>query len=303
MTGHEGMNRRAFLRLLGLSGLSSGAALAGFVGASDLQSAPATPQFAYRAGRALGTTHVYRMAASSVTPTVARRIWEDDMIAVHQWDDRWALTDDGAIERHLLQPVLIEPRRAVTELPAFVEVWAGSAPVQAWCSPDAPLVTRIGHHGVLQAVDRLQIDSDDWLLVAGDGEPLGWSQSSFWSQGITSPVIPDLRVAVTASHSRQRLDVSLNDVPLFSMPATIAPHLTPGSYSVSRRRIEASYREPRRFGVPYVIDFDDYSMSGAYWHNSFGRPIHTPGSDIQVAPAAAQWLYQHLPERESISII
>ncbi len=62
----------------------------------------------------------------------------------------------------------------------WIEVVAPVAAVRQWCAPDAPLVTRIGHGGIVRVIDRLPGDTLWYGIASETGDLLGWSQAAHW---------------------------------------------------------------------------------------------------------------------------
>ncbi|MGQ9909642.1 MAG: hypothetical protein ACUVS2_12485 [Candidatus Flexifilum sp.] len=238
--------------------------------------------------------------------TVVRTAWEDEIIPIQPASDRdWFVTPDGLIAAeavHPLNPDYRYPSRIDAVPPYPAEVCAGSAPIYAWCSASAPLMTRIGGGGAAWIVDRLLIGDIAWLAVAAaPGEAIiGWSNARLW-RPIPRPSGELMRVDRVVIDQSSHTLTAYRDRKIYLQTTTAqTTSLRPGRYEVNSSAICASEQcqtqaQPFASGliVPYPIDFGDGKITGAYWHNRFGQdaPGLIPEGLMTVHPYAARLLY------------
>lgn len=282
------LSRRHFLQLAGIA-----------IAASRLPSlASATPSHAPAPalhttyGRALATIPVY--AAPSVDAPVLQRLWSDTVVPIVETEGGWYRLPQGYTPREGLQPMMTAVRSAETAAPPFWGTVAGAvAVVRAYCAANAPVVTRVGHGGVLRVVDMLSDAKTDWYAVADDENSalLGWVVASVVAPLIVDDAAPTLTLAVDAAAFR--LDVYDGDLLVLTAPAAVGQALARGTYPVTTRSVAAAPQQGLH-GVPYAFGFGDNMLTGAYWHNRFGAP--SPGATLQITPPLAQWLYPRAAE-------
>jgi hypothetical protein len=177
-------------------------------------------------------------------------------------------------------------------IPGWAEMAGTVAVLRGACSAASPVVARIGHGGVMRAVDWLPDDAAGWLLMAAaDGRALGWSPASAWS-GVELPAAGREGVVLELDSDRSQLTVRRDDAPLLTAPVSPgAEGLPRGEYAVvpvqpggDWRDVDGAYHA---LAWPLAIDGVGL-LAGAYWHNDFGQAAHGPA--LHVAPFVARWL-------------
>jgi hypothetical protein len=282
------LSRRQFLHAAGIAIAAAHLPRLTYVHASTPQ------QFQPLYGRALVTVPVF--AAPHQSAALFSHLWSDKVVPIQDTDGAWYRLPQGYAQRELLQPMLTPASHAQTDhaAPFWGEVTGAVALVRAWCAADAPLVTRVGHGGVLYIADRLTLDGVNWYGVADteNGELLGWSPASVWSSAVVENAEQTLTLLI--DQQAQQLTAFEHDQPLLTAPVSAAPALVPGTYTVTERKFTIT-PSPNYLGTPWALAFGaNQHLSGAYWHNRFGtistdsRPV---GAAIEVAPALARWLY------------
>ncbi len=252
-------------------------------------------------GRALDTLRV--RAAPHDQATIVKRIWADSILRLTGTQGDWFRVAEGYVERTEVQAMLpYAPQTVFTlpQVPFWAEVAAPVAPVHAWCAVAAPLVTRVGHGGVLRVIDAL---ADGWYAVESDkSAQLGWTQAVFWQAAPEdTPDVDDVRLEI--SLSEQTLHVYNGKRRVMSAPIATGQALQTGVYSVQSRQAGGICCETENgvfHGVPWHIGFGNYGLVGAYWHNRFGKPY--AGRAIQVSPIIARWLYRQMRESSTVVI-
>ncbi len=280
------LTRRRFLQLAGISLLGSAV---GF--------ASAAPAAAYY-GRALDAAPVYPRPDAASTPLA--HLWPDSMTPIREAAAGWYRSDTGYIPRALLQPIEHLPAdiQIAPAPPFWAEVSAPVAALRSYCAPDAPLISRIGHGGVMQVVDSLPGAADWYGIATADGRFVGWTQALHWR-----PV--DLRL-----HPLRDLDLTLDSRQLtvwqagraiLQAPVALGGSLPEGCYAIARDLPAGPQAPTGHHGAAWTMRIGaDYALSGVYWHNRFGDVM--PGPSVQVTPILARWLYQHLPDETHLRV-
>jgi hypothetical protein len=294
------LSRRHFLQLAGIALAAS--RLPALTSAAPSH-APAPPLHATY-GRALGSIPVY--AAPTLEAPLLQRLWSDTVVPVHDTVNGWYRLPQGYTPRESLQP-LVTPAQVsqIAEPPFWGTVSGAVAVVRAYCAADAPVVTRIGHGGVLRMVDWLS----GWYGVADDADSalLGWVLASVIAPVTLDDTTPTLTLTLDAAAFR--LDVYDGDQHLLTAPVSTGQALTSGDYPFTGRFMTQPQRDSNPcfslesrcttpdavHGIPYALTFGkQLYLTGAYWHNRFGAA--SPGAAIQVTPPLAQWLYPRAAE-------
>jgi hypothetical protein len=287
--------RRQFLRLLGISASAAAAnslPIAAAAPVNDHRFA-ADDHFAAAYGRALETVPVY----DTPDGQVIRRLWSDTVTPLRGSLGNWYQLPDGYAKRDMLQPMVSPATHTLTpSAPPFWGTVSGAvAVVRAYCAADAPIVARVGHGGVLRAVDFLSGDGLGWYGVAETegGALLGWTQAAVWSPAPPDSALPTLSLAI--DRQAQRLTARDSQRVLLTAPVSAGGSLLPGAYSVTERHASTAQGEYR--GVPWALAFSGHAhLTGAYWHNRFGSAAAAPAAAVQVTPALAQWLFPRAAE-------
>ena len=254
---------------------------------------PDTPHYA----RAFAATPIHQ------TPDgpISGHLWPDSISRLLSVDDHWYQIEQGFVKRTELQPISYDPLESSPSLVqplTWVTPYIPCAVIREWCAPDAPLVTRIGHGGVMAVVDYLPGDPDWYAMGYADGEPIGWSQALHWrALQPQNKNLDDLHLVVKNPElTIYRHGYALSQTRI----ATHAEALPFGDYAVTRSQPGgplAGYE-----GVPWLFNIgNQMTLGGVYWHNNFGQ--QEVGPTIQTIPVVAQWLYTHVGQDTHLSII
>ncbi len=282
MTDMPRLSRRQFLQFSGIAVL--GQAL-GF----DI---PESSHF----GRAFAATPIYHTPDGKVS----RHLWPDSVTPLLSATESWYQVAAGYVKRTDLQPITYDPtgqQPALIQPNTWATVNAPSASIRAWCAADAPLVTHIGHGGVLMITDYLPGDPAWYGVGYSAGEIIGWSQAVQWRQAKlqanpTNPldIVVKQRVMTIYADGKAIAQTSV---------ATSASTLPGGSYQITPGlpgSPQAGYQ-----GTPWLLYWgNQFTLSGVYWHNRFGSVVNGP--TIQTTPIMAQWLYTHLSPNSRLII-
>lgn len=212
----------------------------------------------------------------------------------------WYRVEGGYTPRTMLQPLHAPAQRSemAANAPFWGEVSGAVAVVRQWCAADAPLVTRIGHGGVMHISDRLTVGEIDWYGVAesAGGERVGWTQAANWSLAETDAALPALTLRVDAR--ALQLDVLEQDELLLSAPVSVGQNLSTGRYPLVERQM--AIRSYEHMGAAWALSFGDgVKLAGAYWHNRFGmigKQMENEATALEVTPFLARWLYPRAAE-------
>ncbi len=246
-------------------------------------------------GRTFASTPIYD--APDTNAALIKMLWGDTVAPIVDMQDGWYRLNDGYTPRQNMQPMILpaQPNSTLLDPPFWAEVSGAVAVIREWCAASAPLVTRVGHGGVLRVIDRLPAENgDDWygLAESENGSRIGWSKASVWSAAqmrlLTQidQAAPSLSLLV--DQAAQAMEVRDADHPLLTAPISTGRNLPFGAYPITNRQMTLAQSDP--FGTPYALTFSgDLHLTGAYWHNRFGAS--TPGAAIQVTTALARWLY------------
>ena len=257
-------------------------------------------------GRALSAAPVY---GAPRTGMAVRTLWPDSIVPITGIEQHWYRVPTGYVEREQVQPMkpyLPQQPIQLPNTPFWAEVSAPVAPVRQACAANAPLVTRIGHGGVARIVDYLPGEPNGWYGVGDEDDGLiGWSQALYWQPVESIAAEPgdhDLRM----DRAAHRLTAWEKGDLILEAPFSAGQSLNAGSYSVTEQRPTIARLQIEGFGkalygVPWVTDFGGYALTGAYWHNQFGKA--SPGPAIQVTPPLAEWLYGWLNESSQIRVV
>lgn len=282
------LSRRRFLQSLGITLAASSAGLS----PHQLFAQAGQNRFMSVQGRALYTA----MVRSRPEPTapVVRSIWEDEIVDLRSISGRWFRTSDGYVAFEDAQPMHAAPSSVLDVTPPFwSEVRGAVAVVRAWCSADAPLVTRIGHGGVMRVIDQLVTPEGGWYALAEEnGQRIGWSRSAVWLPVEWQEQPRTLNLIV--NRSGYRAEVRNGEEALVEAEVAFGKPLRPGTYSITDATpSKTQIQEPPRYGIPWALTSgNDLSLSGVYWHNRFGDFIG--GDDLQLPVILAREIYPRL---------
>ncbi|MBE2182905.1 MAG: hypothetical protein IAE89_05735 [Anaerolineae bacterium] len=295
------ISRRSFLQVAGIStyGLSS----APLLNALTPFLTPTADEQEATFGRVLFPTPVtddIGIVISSLIPDTVVQITSDSeaTYTLHQ----------GIVNRSVVQPMAdFGAESFVPDAVCPVEVIAPAAAIRQWCAPTAPMLSRVGHGGVLHAIDSLVVQNVRWLGVAsGPGAPLiGWTEAARWRE--TTAHSDGLQFADTIEIDRhaRKLNVYGAGALLWGAGVTISRSLAKGQYRLDDRVISSESTAQSMIGIPWSQIFDGYTLSGAYWHNEFGLEAQSPvnGAAIQILPAASRWLFRNFRADGTLRVI
>ncbi len=289
------LSRRDFLRAAGIGLAAAVVKVPGF----------AQSQREALYGRAL--------AAASVTDRpsgarIIRHLWPDGIVRIFGRSGTSFQIADGFVPITALQPMVLatEPALPLSHFPVMAEVTGAAAAVRGYCSPDAPLIARIGHGGTAKLLDRLDTLDGSWYAVADDTDAhLGWTPAVHWHAaepavlGQTGDLVLDLhRRAVQAVDSAGEV--------VFTAPLAAHEAAPTGTFSVLKRdgsMCSSDSRTNRRYGIPWALTLSNgLVLAGAYWHNHFAIEPAQDGPAFQIAPAAAKFFYGWVGPRNTITI-
>lgn len=257
-------------------------------------------------GRALKAV-VVRSAPDGAAPMV-RHLWPDSTTPLLGLKGDWYAVPDGYVHRYDIQPMLSSAPGDMAHpaaLPAWAVVVAAVAPVRRWASAAAPLVTRIGHGGVLAVVDALPGDDGGWYALSEhpDSTPLGWTPATRWS------ICTEPEPARTTRARRLLLDRARAAIiaqedgrDVLRLSAAVPPRMRAGRPGTGGGLLrQPAARINPWYGAAWVLSGNGMLLYGVYWHHRFGETGEGPG--WEVAPWAARWLYGWLPVDASIEVI
>ena len=271
------LSRRQFLQLTGI------AVLGRAVGLAEI------PILSAAHGRALLAAPV-RLQPQHTAP-ISHHLWPDTVLPITALPGAWYQTSEGYIEKIHVQPMMtgasFSQSPSTSQPPFWAEVSAPVATIREWCAADAPLITRIGHGGVMQVIDQLPGDPL-WYGVADEqGNLLGWTQASGWqpvNMGHT-----EMPLEIQIDQQSQHLRVISDSAPLVQAAMSTGQPLTPGVYPIACSSM-AGTQQGDYYGAAWQLQFGgEQSLTGVYWHNQFGTPF--PGPAVQVPVYLARWLY------------
>jgi len=254
-------------------------------------------------GRALRSTAIY----DAVDGYKTRPVLPDTILKIRAADDRWYTTKDGFVPRRDIQPMQIQPATHPNTLPALIEVSAPIAVVYAHTDVKATATARIGHGGVLYAIDWLPENSgvSGWYHVAdAEGTPLGWTQAARWRAADLIAQTP-LIDKITIDRQQNVLSASSDGREMALIAVSGAADQHAGRYEVIDRTPSACCTHDTSvfYGSPWAIALSSHlQITGAYWHNDFGTNTRS-SAQIELAPSAAHWLYEHMDARATVEIV
>jgi hypothetical protein len=275
------LTRRTFLQLLGIS---ASASLLTHMGINLAESE--TPQI----GRTLRTTKV----AACPELISHSHLLPDQIVTILSEANGWYQIPQGYVSRTDIQPMQPFTPQSFEKFSTayWAEVVGSIASVRAHCAADAPLITRIGHGGVVQIVDALPGEPLGWYQLADqDGVVLGWSQAPVWRRVDVPQHNTTLELHIVI-HRGGWLSVQTSQSDVLNIPFSSGMEMPPGIYTVHQQRIGGAYSsaDQTRSGVGWKTVFGaDHRIVAAYWHNAFGTA--QPGDAVQLPPIVARWLY------------
>lgn len=312
------LSRRHFLQLLGASAAAltlDPIQILASPSAGVLHAAQA--EKARFVGRTLTTTALYN------TPTDAAptsQLMSNTVHHILSVQDDWFQLAQGFVNKRNIQPIPVidyAPPQSIdialdTSLASAnntaISVIAPSAAIRSTAHASAALIDTIGHGGIMRAIDYLPPSfrgEVGWLgLSDHTGGLLGWSQAHLWAE------VDDAHLGQSATVKRLEIEQSAHqlhayegDQLILSAPISHAPSLQPASADLTTRQLSIfSSATPSVRGIPYALNFTNgTTLSGAYWHNSFGASADTAQA-IQVPVYIARWLYHWLPNNTPLVV-
>jgi hypothetical protein len=267
------LSRREFLQILGL-------AVAG----------PTTGHITLGLDGLLPTTHLETVRGRVLKPkatTYGDKIWADTLVDIHGATSSHYQTTVGDLPITGVQPITpFAAAQQPTPLPFDGQVIGPVGVVRAYCDPTAPLVTRIGHGGVMRVTDKMHYSrTGDWYQVCdAQGDTLGWTQATHWAP-VRDIAVGTLHVMI--NRARHTLTFPDGTITRVNLPAD----LPCGQTSVHRVVIggeQVASGDVVYHGVPHMLRFAGGPLlHGAYWHNDFGHSA----SRIEVNTLAASVLW------------
>lgn len=267
------------------------------------------PGFAQNQREAL---HGRALIAAAVTDRpggarIIRHLWPDSIVRILSRSGMFFQIADGFVPVTALQPMIpsTEPAPPLAAFPVIAEVVGAAAAVRGYCSPEAPLIARIGHGGTAKLLERLDTTDGSWYAVADDTEAhLGWTPAAHWRAaepfilGQTGDIAIDLRRRLAQA-------VDLNGEVVFTAPLAAHAATPVGTFTVREwnSSLCSSGQANRRHGVPWALTLSNgWVLAGAYWHNHFALEPAADGPALQVTPAAAKFFYSWVGPRNTITI-
>lgn len=290
------VSRRTFLKGLGIA-LASTSLRPAF---AFLPEAPSIGS----QGRALTTLSVYDYR--HINAPIVRHLWPDSLISWHDSDQDWYQVEGGYVRREQVQPMapcVQADCQFRSEYSFWAEVAGPVASVREFCAANAPLVTRIGHGGVMRVVDGLPGEPYGWYgITDASGLFFGWTQATQWRPVEAELTIATERLLVIDRRARS-LAAYEDGQPLLQAAYAAGSELRAGTYSAEPVAPGGGhwYGENVYHGLPWQLRLsDDHLIAGAYWHNRFGQAV--PGPAVQLPPVLARWLYGWLNPQTPIEV-
>ena len=280
------VSRRDFLKLAGitttLASLPSGISLAL---ASEA-----------RYGRVLHLTDLYKHPDSNAK--IIGRYLPDSIQPILDYQDGWVRMLDGFASETAIQPMLTASTMPVDRIPTWLEVIAPYAAVRRWCAADAPLMARMGHGAVIEAVAALDDRHGDmWFQVALDGNASGWIQA----QQLQPAAIHPSRQVHHARIENQSLILLNGEHEIACFALAYPPDMSAGEHHIIQRT--PGFHRSDYSGIPWRLETNrGLILHGAYWHNQFACQ-HTSSMSIELSVIAAKTVYALLPEGSFITIV
>lgn len=277
------LTRRTFLQLVGTTvAATTLRPLTGLAAAVDAETS---------FGRAFAAVPVY--ATPDANQPAVGRLWPDSKVSIVDGAGDWYRLSNGWVRREGIQPMLpydADDYIFHVQAPFWAEVAAAAASVRAYCSADAPLVTRVGHGGVMQVIDALPGEPNGWYGVADEnGTLMGWTQGVFWRPVTAADASSEGRT-LRFDRSTFLMSAFERDELILQSPFSSGEALKAGQAQAIRGAIGGRNLSGYA-GVPWEMKFGQNPVIvGAYWHNQFGQAVRD-GAAIQLTPLLARWAY------------
>jgi len=240
---------------------------------------------------------------------IAMALHTDSIIPITDIQGNWYQTDGGYVHREDVQPIrpykqpeLISRR----QLPVFSEVIGPVAAIRDYADPNATLVTRIGHGGVMTVTDVLpETRTGSWYQVTNhQGQALGWTQALHW-QSVTTPN-PHHNVSVRIDRTTCELTVFNGNSAVLTTPVNVPEALQTGTYTGCLTSLGGEIHLENGIqydGVPYVMmvkEMPEIHLMGIHWHNDFGKTY--TGTPIEMNTLAAKFIYTNAQDEFLINV-
>ncbi len=229
---------------------------------------------------------------------VVGHLFPDSIVTITEQDEGWYRLGDQWVACSSVQPMLANRAAALPlHLPTPVQVTAPAATVHPFASSQSTPIERVGHGGILYAVDYLPdtIGTRGWLGVGTDSTSvIGWTSADRW-RAIEADTNPSRIERVRVDRARKAITAVEQALPLAEFSYAGGQTLSPGLFRVIDKRLCASITDAseRRIGVPWLIELDGrHRIHGVYWHNTFDSDS-VPSAAVHLPLMAAQWLFAH----------
>lgn len=291
-------SRRTFLKWLGVA-LASTSLRPAFAFVPDVPDVGGQ-------GRALTALPVYR--SRHINAPIVTRLWPDSLVSLRDSDRDWYEVEVGYVRREQVQPMT--PYLAAecgfrVDYPFWAEVAGPVASVRAFCAANAPLVTRIGHGGVMRVVDGLPGEPCGWYgFTDTSGTFLGWTQATHWrAVGVEMELSARHERLLVIERRASTLTAYEAGQTVLQTPYAAGSELGAGTYIAEPMAIGGGRWDGDvvYHGLPWQIRLaDDQLIAGAYWHNRFGQAV--PGPAVQLPPLLARWLYGFIGHQSQVVV-
>ncbi len=298
------VSRRDFLKISGITLLNAAfpALLPGLLPGEP--ESPIQPQ-----GRALAALPL-RGSPRQAAPIISH-LFPDSILPLLEKQGEWYRVPQGYVPCAGVQPLLPAAYSSAAAPTGgdWVTVIAPAASVRRWAAADAPLITRVGHGGILQLTDMLPATRQEqaWYALANEhGQRLGWSQAAYWRVCAVPPLRPVPGMQITLDRALHLLTVYRANEVVLTAPAALGDQVTPNTYTLGTRTPTASWLPIESagatlYGMPYCLAFNGgIVVVGAYWHHLFGAAASGPA--VQLSPLLARWLYAQFPDEGVMNV-
>ena len=250
------LSRREFLQIFGIT--VAGVTVTGIPFAQVLADPPTLPEIIR--GRVL----------HPVTTTQGENIWADTLVNITGRTADIFHTDIGDLPTTAVQPIFADTASTIPEsIPFNGRVSGAVGVIRAYCDPNAPLVTRIGHGGVMRITDTIHYpQTGAWYQVSDmDGDALGWTQAAHWSV-VSAKRLSAIHITLDrAAHTLMLADGTTTAV---NLPGGLPPGETT-AHKVTVGGVRHHADDAHYHGVPYLFQLENGArLHGIYWHNTFG---------------------------------
>lgn len=245
-----------------------------------------------------------------ITTTGLKSLWADSIIPIYGTLNDHYQTDKGSILRRHVQPMNPLLPFDVTipkTIPFDAEVAAPTATIHQYADINAPIVTRIGHGGIMTILDTLENTRSGWWYQVGNANQiLGWTQGLHWRELNIQPITKnDLKLAI--HRTQKKLAIIKDQRSIMEMDILLPDNLSAGAFKGWKRNLSGSVvsnEGQSLHGVPYhfATSIPEASqLYSVYWHNHFGDNHHLPTIELNVI--SGKYLFNNLHHEFSINVI